>query len=557
MDKTTDLKIGVGARNAILRGVNQIYDAVKITLGPQGKNALLDRTYNRGPRVTNDGKTIAENIRPTNEHERLAADAFKIPIKRTDELAGDGTSTTTVIAGHLINKTFRDLSENDSPIVSRGKNVSTKGVMTIRNEIFEAGEKVVEEIKKVAKPIKSAKELEKIALVSTENPELATVISKMVYDLGVDNFIDVVEGFKGEIETEITKGMKFAAKVANKVFVNNVARFEMVTDDCHVLVTNHAIDNVIVFTRLLQSLKVNKLIVIAPTFSDDVLVMLVKSRQSGFFGFPVKAPSLRTEVLEDISLYAGAKFINKDIGKKLETINDFELGFCEKLVVKDTEAREDATMLGGRGEKEKKETSDFKERIETIKKQIIETKVELHKKFLERRIANLASAVGIIRVGAQTSDDALYMKLKAEDGVYACKAALAEGYVEGGGLCLKKIAEKLPENILTDSLKEPYEQIQRNCGGHLEISKDVIDPAKVVRLAVENAVSATATLITVDISVPEHREKSPAEGYEAIARAINRYATMFAKQHGLLNKASLDAEADMDRSYEEAVAQDK
>ena len=281
--------------------------------------------------------------------------------------------------------------------------------------------------------------------------------------------------------------------------------------------------------------------------------------------FPVKVPSLRTEQFEDLAVYFGATFINKDTGKKLENTEDTDLGFVQKLVVKDTENREDAVAIGGKGvleEKMKVADQDYQvsspvaERIKILKEQIGEERIETHKKLLERRIASLASAVGVIRVGASTNAESLPLKLKIEDAQYACKSALEEGYVKGGGLCLKEIAEELPESILTEALKAPYEQIQANNEEPLEIGEDVIDPAKVVRLAVEHAVSVVANLITCKILIAEEREKNPAEGYEAIAKAINRHNVMFAKKEGILKENMDEMEADQLRMFEEKINSD-
>lgn len=564
----TDTLTGAKARKKILEGVNLIYDTVKITLGPEGRNAILPRTFNRGPRHTNDGVTIALNIQPKDEHVRLAADAFKEGASKTNELAGDGTTTTTIIGGHLINKIFRQLLDQDTPSARLQGTSAPKhrGVRAIRRDMKDAKDLVIAEINKLAKPIKTLIDLEKIATISIgrEDIETAKTVAKIVWEVGrdasgsfIDNHIDVTEGYKGEIETEVIKGMTYPAKVAHRAFVNKPERYEMVAEDVAVFITNYKLDNQFEIVDIIGRIQAPKLAIFAPEFSAGVIKSLIETTKNGLFCYPVKCPALRTAQLEDLAVYTGAKVLDKDSGRKLMNVTAEDLGFAEKIIVKDVENREDAVLIGGKGEKIKRgEGTLIQERTDILKKQLKEARNEIDKKQLNKRIANLSSAVGIIRVGASTSAEGLFLKLKIEDGVYACKAALQEGYVKGGGLCLKEIAEKLPENILTDTLKEPYNQIQKNAGGDLEIGKDVIDPAKVVRLEVEHGVSIAATMITTDISIPDIREQSPAEGYNEIATAIRYFASWYAKQHGMLKDSEDSAEEDLIRRSEELAASD-
>ena len=570
MAEFTSQLTGAKARAKILAGVNKVYDVVKLTLGPEGRNALLPRTYNRGPRITNDGVTVSENILLKDEHERLAAEAFKEGSKKTNELVGDGTTGTAVIGGHLINKIFKSLDDSETPLLSSDTKVSisNKGVRALRKELKDAKDLVIQKIKDKAIKVSTLEELEEIAVVSIgkEDEEIAKTIAEMVWHMGVDNHIDVLEGYKSEIETEITKGMRMPMKVPAKAFVNNAEKYEMVAEDMQVLITDYVINSVPEITAILNPLKLNKIAIVAKDFSDEVLIHFVKSKQAtGYQVFPIKCPALRTEQLEDLAIYTGANFISKKEGNKLTKVTLMDLGFAEKIIVKDTENKEDAVIIGGNGEKIKGITTEgelntktpIEQRIEVLKEQIKESKNELNTIVLQKRIANLSSAVGVIRVGATTSKEGLFLKLKIEDGVYACKAALQDGFVKGGGLCLKEIAEELPENILTETLKEPYEQIQRNAGGNLEIGEDIIDPAKVVMLEIEHGVSIAASMITCDITIPEVREKSPAEGYEEIAKAIKMYCYLFAKQHGIIKENENEQQSDMEKEFERIMLSDK
>lgn len=565
MDKIAEPVSGIQARKKILSGVNKVFDVVKLTLGPEGKNALLTRTYNRGPRFTNDGVTISDNVRLKDEYEALAADAFKEGSKRTNELAGDGTTTTCVIAGTLINKLYSEIASSDVPSaqVTGAKSIK-KGVRALRQEIKDIKDIVIKEIKDRAKPIKTLSDLEKIAVISIgkEDESIAKIVAKMVWETGrdangnfINNHIDVTEGYKQDIETEIIRGMRFPSKVAHRAFVNKPERFEMVAEDTAVFITNYKLDNPFEVVEILNKLKVPKIAFFAPEFSPNVIKSLIETTKNGLFCYPVKCPALRTEQLEDLAAYTGANVIDKDTGRKLVSATVEDLGFAGRIIVKDTENREDAVLIGGRGEKDNGKR--ISQRCDNLKGQMKEARTELVKLSLERRIANLSSAVGVIRVGATSSAEGLYLKLKIEDGVFACKAALEEGYVEGGGLCLKKIADKLDKNILTDTLRAPYEQIQKNAGGVLEIGKDVIDPAKVVRLEIEHGVSIASMFVTADIIIPEMREKSPAEGYETIAKSINTYAMYWARHNGLIKSNEDFAEEERNKAFEDVLNGDR
>lgn len=558
---TTDVLTGATARKKVRAGVNAVYNAVKLTLGPEGMNALLPRSFNRGPRLTNDGVTVSENIKPVDPHERLAADFFKEGSKKTNELVGDGTTTTCVIAGHLINKIFDELQHEEAPSASLiGAASRRKGVRAIRKDLKDAKDAVIALIKEKATKITTLEEMRRIALISIgkEDEETAYRIADMVWKIGrdeagnfIDNHIDVTEGYKGEIETEVIVGMRFPAKIAHRAFINKPERFEMVAEDVKILVTNLRLEDPFEIVNTLNKLQVPKVAIFAPHFSAGVMNTFLESAKNGVFCFPVHTPALRTEQLEDLSAYTGAVIVDKDKNMKLINTTSLMLGHAEKITVKDVDVREDAVLMGGFGEK----TDRTKERIEVLKQQVKEAKNELSRMQLEKRIANLQSAVGVIRVGASTNAELLYLKLKVEDGVFACKAALQEGYVKGGGLCLKEIGEELPETILTETLSAPYRQIQENAGGYLEIEDDVIDPARVVRLEIEHGVSVASSMITTGISIPEQREYSQYDGLDRVARAIGRNAYYTAKQHGLIQSNEDEAERDREKAFEEAMFQ--
>lgn len=573
MSRITKTLVGEKARQAILRGVNAIYGPAKLTLGPGSGSVLAYRTFNRGPRIFNDGNATAQIIEVKDEHERLVADAFKEAAEQTNKKAGDGTTTTMVIAAKLINGTLSKLSESSKSYVD----AASLNVNDTCKQLLELSKKVQDEVKMCGKKIDTLEDLEKIAIVSMSDERIGKIVAQVVWETGVDGFVDVVEGYKGEIETEIIRGARFAAKPASKAFVNNPSKFEMVMEDCAVLLTDQKFDNDRDARELFSKIvpKNKKLIVLSPEFGETVLTsmfqtMMVPNKEgvlvaTGFQLWPVKVPSLRTEQFEDLAVYFDANFISKASGKKLSNVEETDLGFLEKLVVKDTENREDAIALGGRGvieekhkiaDKEYAVTSKVAERIKTLKSQIEEERTDSHKKILERRIASLASAVGIIRVGASTSAEALPLKLKVEDTQYACRSALEEGYVKGGGLCLREIADGIENPLLSAALKEPYNQIQENNGSPLQIGEDIIDPVKVVRLAVENAVSVAANLLTVKVIVAEEDDLDPAQGYLAIAKEVHRGVSNWMRYQGLMTAAQLEMDQDTDQRNEEIIAAD-
>lgn len=565
MSQTTRTIVGKKSREAIRKGVNAIYIPVSLTLGPQARKALMYRTHNRGSRIVDDGHIVAQCQEPKDPFVRLAASTFKEACQRTNERVGDGTATTAVIGGRLYNDCDDLLSDSssDSDMAAR-KTVGRIGVSTLKAQILASAEWVKGEIRKVAKKIENVDDLTKVATISVGGDSaLGKTIAEMAYHVGEDGFIDVVEGYKGEIETEVIDGFRFPAKPGAKAFVNNPARYEMVAQDCPVLITNYALDNGGDISSVLRRFNegtpntpgTSKIIVIAPSFSESVLVSMVAAVKQGYFIYPVKVPSLRTEQFEDLAIYSGARFINKDKGNTLRSASMQDLGFLSKLIIKDTENREDAVATGGRGavdvevvskkEHEKVMSSPVKDRIATLKGQLKETQQENFKKLLERRIASMGSSIGIIRVGDSTQASSLDRKLKIEDAVYACKAALRGGYVKGGGLCLKEIAEKMKEgDILAPALMAPYARIQASVDGGIEIGEDVLDPAEAEIYAVEHACGVVANLITVEIMTPETEEVGMGDGMLAVAKEIGFIGLGMRKQQGILQENELEMERD-------------
>lgn len=571
--RPTKTLLGKDAREAIIKGVTAIYEPVKRTLGPQGKTALLYRTYNRGSRITDDGVTVSECQDPKNPHVRLVANAFKEMCKRTVEKVGDGTTTTAVIGGRgTLDAIALLMRGGGSEFVAKKQGSKGIGVMTLRNNILATADLVKKKIREKAQKVETLEQLEQIATISVKDAELGKVVAKMAMEVGVDGHIDVVEGYKGEIETEVIKGFRFPAKPGANAFINNQARFESVTEDCHVMVTNWGLENAGMIGKVFQKLNehTTKIVVIAPAFSDNVLINMVEANKAGYEIIPVKAPSLRTAQFEDLCIASGARFINKDKGEDIRNVTFRDLGFCKKLVVKGAEVREDAVMTGGRGshsefnvapEDAEKVDTPVTRHIKMLKGQLEETREDVQKKLLERRIASMASAVGIIRVGDSTQAEALYRKLKLEDAVYACKAGLRGGFVKGGGLCLKEIVEELElsdDDILKAALLHPYELIQGSVDGGIKITDDIIDPADAVYYAVEHASGVMAALITVDIITPETPDYMLEEGNFAIANSLVELGLAMRQHFGLIKENEVEMERDRMKglSVDELIATD-
>ncbi len=526
MPKVTVQAGGAGkekeARTILLKAVNKIYDAVRITLGPEGLNALIYGTYGRPGRITNDGVTVGGVVEFSDELEALAGKAYFEASKRTNERVGDGTTSTAIVAANIIKNIFRSFDDPVGEIRSKSAGLQkSKSPRVLRKELLAESDKVVALIKERAKEVTTLEELEQISIVSIGDEKLGKLVAGIVFETGKDGFVDVVEGNKTEIETEVIKGMRFNAKWCSKAFVTNPEKMLMIAEDFHVVVTNHSIDSALQVASFTQHLETSKIVIFAPDFADNALIAMVQACQKGFMIYPVKCRSLMTEEFEDLACYTGAKFINKDVGLMVEAIKQEDLGFIGRLVVSDDQA----IAQGGKG--------DTSERVKLIQEQILDVKLEAYKNKLKHRLGSMASAVGVIKVGAPTEAEVIFLKHKLEDGQYAARAALQEGSVKGGGLFLKEIAEELPESPLTEALKSCYAQIQENSGGSLEVTDDVRDPAKVVRLIVEHAVSLAANFVTIGFMCAEVREHDSYEGNHEVAGALITNARVSARKASL------------------------
>ncbi len=534
------------ARQAIKRGIDQLANTVKITLGPKGRNVVLGKSFG-GPQITNDGVTIAKEIDLEDKFENMGAELIKEVASKTNDAVGDGTTTSVILAQAIINEGLK--------YVTAGVNV-----VGLRHALEAETAKVVKELKESAKAVKAKEEIVQVATISAESEELGKIIAEAIEKVGKDGAVTVEESQGTGIEKEVVEGMQFDRGYVSPYMVTNAERMEAVIEDPHILITDKKISSIQDMVPLLENLlKTGKkeLVIMAEDVEGDALATLVVNRlRGGFNALAVKAPGFgdrRKEMLEDIAVLTGGKVISEELGLKLEKVDLSMLGKAHRVVAD----KDNTTIVGGKGEK-----SEIEKRIKQIRAQIEKTTSEYDREKLQERLAKLAGGVAIIKVGAATETEMKYIKLKIEDAVAATKAALAEGIVPGGGIALLKLSLQLlaesghgdsktpvgledvaARKILANALAEPFMQITINAGkrpGELSerlaqkyasqpeshagydalhdklsenmVSDGIIDPVKVTRLALENAVSVAAMFLTTEAAVvdlPKKEERMP------------------------------------------------
>ncbi|MBI3421048.1 MAG: chaperonin GroEL [Candidatus Sungbacteria bacterium] len=537
------------ARQSMLRGVDQLAAAVKITLGPRGRNVIIEKSFG-APQITNDGVTIAKEIELEEKFENMGAALVKEVASKTNDAVGDGTTTAVVLAQALIHQ---------------GLKYATAGVNVIglRQALEDGRAEVVEELKKLAKPIKSRDETIQVATISAESRELGEIIAEAIEKVGKDGAVTVEESQGTGIEKEIVEGMQFDRGYVSPYMVTNAERMESVMEDPNILITDKKISSIQDILPLLEKLARSgkkELVIIAEDIEGDALATLVVNRLRGAFNaLAIKAPGFgdrRKEMLEDIAVITGGKVISEEVGLKLENTELTMLGHARRVV----SDKDNTTIVGGKGKKE-----EIEKRIKQIRASIERSNSEYDREKLQERLAKLAGGVAVIKVGAATETEMKYIKLKIEDAVAATKAALAEGIVAGGGIALFKAATLLSDNwrrrsesdaktntperqaayaILLHALEEPLAQIATNAGKRVGeitlkikekvqddpksnigfdalndriisdmVKEGIVDPVKVTRSALENAVSVAAMFLTTEATIadlPKKEEKMPA-----------------------------------------------
>lgn len=495
----TKVSKGADFKERLLRGVDLVGDAVGSTMGPWGRNVILERRVHLVPLVTNDGKRVAKAINPRDPVERMAVRAICDAAEATDFKCGDGTSGSIVLAQAIIHEAFKHIQDRNDALGIASK--QNKSVVQLRKEINEAKEVILKELEKKKKKITSLEDLEKVAITSVEDESLGKIIANMVKKVGEDGHIFVEEGFNFETETEIIEGMKFWGKLAANFMVTDINRMEASLENPKIIVTNHTIRSMRDFIRqgggsILGevSQKERQIVLMGWKFEKDFLHEVANMwRKQGFHIFCVKVPAILTEQLKDIAIYCGTTVVDENLNMKLSDIQLSDLGDAKRLIAN----AEETILVGGKGKK-----ADIQKRIKELKDQILVEKLPEFRKKIEQRIADLASGIGVIRVGHNTQLEQGYVIDKAQDAVLATKQAFRDGTVLGGGMALKQISEKLPKDcILKNPIQATYKKIQDNAGEPLKIPDSVIDPYNVIRAQVENACSVAGALISAGTGV--------------------------------------------------------
>lgn len=524
---------GEEVKKKLQKGVDTVANAVKVTLGPRGRNVVLDKGFG-GPTITNDGVSIAKEITLKDKFENMGAEIIKEVATKTNELAGDGTTTATVLTQAL---------------VTEGLKQTTMGVnaMAVRTGMELAAKDVVAALQSIATKITSLDEIKQVATISAESVELGEKIAETIDKVGKDGVVTVEESQSFGIETELTEGMEFDKGYVSPYMVTNPERMEAEYKNAHILITDEKISSVQDILPLLEKIAQTgkkELVIIADDVEGEALATFVVNKlKGGFSVLAVKAPGYgdrKKELLADIAVTTGGQVISKDIGLELKSTEIAQLGSADRVVA----SKDSTTIVGGGGEK-----SSITERVNALKAQLESTSSKFDKEKLEERIAKLSGGVAVIRVGAATETEMKYLKLKIEDAVNATKAAIEEGIVPGGGTSLARAAaivekdlankkhlsheEMVGYNIVLKALEVPLRQIADNTGKHdgavivekvktaggntgydaakAEMVDDmikagIIDPVKVERAGVQHAVSAAAILLTTEAAIADEPE---------------------------------------------------
>jgi len=528
-----EIKFDQEARNLILKGVNALANTVKVTLGPKGRNVILEKSWG-APTVTKDGVTVAKEIELEDKFENMGAQMVKEVASKTSDVAGDGTTTATVLAQAI----YRE----GSKLVAAGHNP-----MDIKRGIDKAVERIGEELKKLSKPTKEQKEIAQVGTISANNdPSIGNIIAEAMSKVGKEGVITVEEAQTMETSLDIVEGMQFDRGYLSPYFVTDPERMECVLEDPYLLLNEKKIGNMKDLLPLLEQVaRTNKpLLILAEDVEGEALATLVVNKLRGTLKCAaVKAPGFgerRKAMLEDIAVLTGGRMIAEDLGIKLESLKIDDLGRCKRVTID----KDNTTIVEGVGKK-----GDIEGRIKQIRAQIEETTSDYDKEKLQERLAKLVGGVAVINVGAATETEMKEKKARVEDALHATRAAIEEGVVTGGGVplirCIAKLdALKLENeeqqagvNIIKKALEEPLRWIAQNAGfdGSVVVEKvkngegsfgfnaqtdkfedlvavGIIDPTKVVRTALQNAASVAGLLITTEACVaekPKEKELPP------------------------------------------------
>ena len=519
------IKYGDEARKALEAGVNTLADTVKITLGPKGRNVVLDKKFG-APLITNDGVTIAKEIELPDPFENMGAQLVKEVSTKTNDVAGDGTTTAVVLAQAIVREGLKNLAAGANPII-------------LRSGIEKAVDATVAHLKSISKSVESQKAIEQVASISAGDKEVGALIANAMEIVGKDGVITVEEGKSMNTELTTVEGMQFDRGYASAYMVTNTDKMEAVLDNPYILITDRKVSSLQEILPIIEPLAQQgaRLLIIAEDVEGDALAALIVNKLKGVFNsVAVKAPGFgdrRKEMLQDIAVLTGGQVISSDLGVEFKDVTTDMLGRAATVRVD----KENTTIIGGSGNPE-----DIKARVASIKAQIAETKSDYDREKLQERLAKLAGGVAVINVGAATEVEMKEKKLRIDDALAATRAAVEEGYVPGGGTALlssipslKKLVatlsgdEKTGATIVLKALEEPIRQIAKNAGfdGSVIVDKvvnakkanfgfdalnnkycdmvesGIIDPTKVTRSVLQNAASVAATLLTTESVVTD------------------------------------------------------
>jgi len=520
------------ARRGVLRGVNQLADAVKVTLGPRGRNVVIDRKFG-APTITKDGVTVAKEIELKNPFENMGAQMVREVASKTSDVAGDGTTTATILAQVIYQEGIRNVTAGANP-------------MALKRGMEKAVERVVQELKKISKTINDKTEISQVGTISANNDkEIGDLIAEAMEKVGKDGVITVEEAKKMETTLEVVEGMQFDRGYLSPYFVTDAERMEVVLEDASILIHEKKISSVKELLPLLEQVaRTGKpLLVIAEEVEGEALATLVVNKlRGGLRAAAVKAPGYgdrRKEMLKDIAVLTGGQVISEELGIKLENLTLKDLGRAKRISID----KDNTTIVEGAGE-----SSEIEGRIKQIRTQIEETTSDYDREKLQERLAKLAGGVAVIRVGAATETALKEKKARVEDALNATRAAVEEGIVPGGGVAFLRAIqaleginlsgdEKIGANIIRRVLEEPLRQIAQNAGheGSIVVQNvkgksgntgfdaatgtyvdmvkaGIIDPTKVARTALENACSIAALMLTTEAAVceiPEEEKEAP------------------------------------------------
>ena len=526
-----EIKYGVEARKALETGVNQLADTVRVTLGPKGRNVVLDKSFG-APLITNDGVTIAKEIELEDAFENMGAQLVKEVATKTNDVAGDGTTTATVLAQAMITEGMKNLAAGANPIV-------------LRKGMKKATEAVVDEIAKMSKPIEGKEQIARVAAISASDDAVGDLVADAMEKVSKDGVITIEESKTMKTELDLVEGMQFDRGYVSAYMCTDMDKMEANLEDPYILITDKKISNIQDILPLLEQVVKTgaRLLIIAEDVEGEALTTLIVNKLRGTFNVvAVKAPGYgdrRKETLKDIAILTGGQVISDELGLDLKEVTMEDLGHAKSVKIQ----KENTVIVDGAGDKD-----EISARVAQIRAQIEETTSDFDREKLQERLAKLAGGVAVIRVGAATETEMKEAKLRMEDALAATKAAVEEGIIAGGGSAYVHAAEavkgmladmdgdeKTGAQIILKALEAPLFHIVANAGleGSVIINKvreagvgvgfdaykeeyvdmiqaGILDPAKVTRSALQNATSVASTLLTTESVVANIKEETPA-----------------------------------------------